>query len=203
METSTDTNPGVIDLTPAARRVAELVRHVDDSALGRPTPCPDYAVRELLAHLAGLAVAFRDAARKALGPTTDTDPGEAEPVLPDDWRAALPRRLDELAASWRDPAAWTGMTRAGGIDLPGAVAGLIALDEVLIHGWDLARATSQDYAPTEPELRASHSLLAPAAQAPGDDGMFGPPVPVPAGAPLLDQVVGLSGRSPDWRPPPA
>ncbi|NEB54004.1 TIGR03086 family protein, partial [Streptomyces griseus] len=33
-----------------------------------------------------------------------------------------------------------------------------------------------------------------------DGGLFGVPVPVPDGAPLLDRVIALSGRRPDWRP---
>lgn len=186
------------DLAPIARRVAKLVRHVDDADLDRPTPCPEYAVRELLAHIGGLALAFRDAARKQLGPSTDTDPGAARPMLEEGWRVVLPRRLGELAEAWREPGAWEGMTRAGGVDLPGAVAGRVAFNELLIHGWDLARATGQEYAPAEEELRVSYELLAPAAEEPGRNGLFGPPVPVPDTAPLLDRVVGLSGRRPEW-----
>ncbi len=37
------------------------------------------------------------------------------------------------------------MTKAGGVDLPGEVAGLVALDELVVHGWDVARATGQAY----------------------------------------------------------
>ena len=30
------------------------------------------------------------------------------------------------------------MTEAGGVTMPGEVTGLVALDEVVLHGWDLA-----------------------------------------------------------------
>jgi hypothetical protein len=46
----------------------------------------------------------------------------------------------------------------------------------------------------------SYGLLAPFAHDRGADSPFGPPVAVPAGAPLLDQVVGLCGRDPGWTP---
>ncbi|MEU3690578.1 TIGR03086 family metal-binding protein [Streptomyces narbonensis] len=197
MENTSRTEP--IDLGAAAERVARLAEGVDDAWLDAPTPCPEYAVRELLGHLAGLAVAFRDAARKQFGPTTGTPPSSSRPVLPDDWRTALPKVLDELAAAWREPGAWEGDTQAGGIDLPAAVMGRIALDELLIHGWDLARATGQAYAVSEEELRVSEALLTPTDDASGD-GFFGPVVAVPDGAPLLDRVIGLSGRRPDWHP---
>lgn len=35
------------------------------------------------------------------------------------------------------------MTRAGGLDLPGRLAGVIALDEVIVHAWDIAAASRQ------------------------------------------------------------
>ncbi|MFG3497032.1 TIGR03086 family metal-binding protein [Streptomyces sp. NPDC047928] len=195
-----DTHVEVIDLGPVAHAMTALLDGITDDRLGDPTPCPDYTVRDLLGHVMGLTLAFRDAARKDFGPTTDTDPGAVRPVLDDDWRAALPHRLDELAAAWRAPEAWHGTTRAGGVVLPGGVAGLVALDEVLVHGWDLARATGQAYAPDEAALRASYALLATDADTRGDGGPFGRPVPVPDGAPLLHRVVALSGRRPDWRP---
>ncbi|MFF4081234.1 TIGR03086 family metal-binding protein [Streptomyces sp. NPDC087218] len=198
MDTHTETIP-TIDLEPAARRLAALLDGVDEQHLTGPTPCPDYTVRELLGHVVGLSTAFRDAARKDLGPTTDTPPTATLPVLPDDWRETLPPLLDELVAAWRAPAARQGMTRAGGVDLPAEVAVVIALDELVIHGWDLARATGQEYEPDEASLRVSLALLTPDDDAPRP-AIFGPPVPVPADASLLDQTVAMSGRRPDWRP---
>lgn len=159
--TPTSAPAPALDLEPAARRIAALLDGVDDARLCGPTPCPDYAIRELLGHLAMLAAAFRDAARKDLGPGTATAPDAALPILDDDWRETLPRRLEELAAAWRSPAAWTGMTRAGGVELPGEVAAAVALDELVVHGWDLARSTGQPYAAGEGELRACAALLAP------------------------------------------
>ena len=195
------TDTTILDLGPQATVVARLVAGVPDARLADGTPCPKYSVGELLAHLAGLAVAFRDAGRKDLGPPTDTA-GDVVPSLPEGWREELPRVLDELAEAWRDPEAWTGMTRAGGVDLPGDIAGLVAVDELVIHGWDLARATGQDYAPDEAALQAAHAfLLASAEEEDRGDGIFGPVVPVPDDAPLLDRAAGLSGRDPGWTPP--
>ncbi|MEE1803389.1 MULTISPECIES: TIGR03086 family metal-binding protein [unclassified Streptomyces] len=194
----TDKKPEPLDLGPVCQETARVVGGVAEQHLSGVTPCPAYTVREVLAHLMGLTVGFRDAARKELGPTTDTAPGSAPLVLDEGWRETLPRRLDELAAAWRSPAAWDGRTRIGGVDLPGAVTGLVALNEVLIHGWDLARSTGQPYAPAEAGLRASYGMLSQAG--PGASDVFGPPVPTAGDAPLLDRVIGLSGRRPDWRP---
>ena len=201
----------VVDLGPAARAMAALVDGVRDESLDGPTPCEEYAVREVIRHVHDLSGAFRDAARKDLGPTTDTDPGAREiGPLAADWRRSVPRALDELAEAWRAPEAWTGMTQAGGVTLPGEVAGLVALDELVLHGWDLARATGQDFAVDEASLRAVHGLLSASADGDeggeggggeGEGGLFGPPVSVASDAPLLDRVVGLGGRDPRWKPP--
>ncbi|MER5726849.1 TIGR03086 family metal-binding protein [Streptomyces sp. NPDC002138] len=196
------TDTTTLDLGPQARIVARLAAGVSDARLADPTPCPRYAVGDLLGHLFGLAVAFRDAARKDLGTTTDSAPGAAAPSLPARWREELPRVLGELGEAWQEPTAWTGMTRAGGVDLPGDIAGVVAVDELVLHGWDLARATGQEYAPDQAALRASHTFLLAAAES-GDrgDGIFGAVVPVPDDAPLLDRAVGLAGRDPGWAPP--
>ncbi|MET9505658.1 TIGR03086 family metal-binding protein [Streptomyces sp. NPDC006622] len=196
--TDTHTDTAILDLGPQTRIVARLAAGVRDERLADPTPCPKYAVRNLLGHLTGLAVAFRDAARKDLGPTTDTPPDTAVPDIGPGWREELSRVLGELAEAWRDPAAWTGTTRAGGVDLPGEVAAAVAIDELVVHGWDLARATGQEYVPDPAALRACHAFVAAVAEDPTGGGIFGPAVPVPSDAPLLDRVIGLSGRDPGW-----
>ncbi|WP_267716380.1 TIGR03086 family metal-binding protein [Streptomyces sp. CoH17] len=191
-----------LDLGPQTQVLVRLADGVRDERLADPTPCPGLAVRNLLGHLTGLAVAFRDAARKDLGPTTDTSPEASVPDIGPGWRGELAAALGELAQAWREPRAWTGTTRAGGVDLPGAVAGAVVADELVVHGWDLARATGQEYTPDPAALQTAYGLLAGAAEESGGErGMFGPVVAVPADAPLLERAVGLSGRDPGWSRP--
>jgi uncharacterized protein (TIGR03086 family) len=189
-----------IDLEPAARRLGALVEGIDDAALDRPTPCPEYRLGDLLEHVGGLAVAFGAAATKTGAELSGAGPAGDASRLPADWRTRIPQDLVAMAEAWRHPEAWTGMTQAGGIDLPGEVAGLVALDELVIHGWDVARASGQPYEATEAELEAVRAFVAPMADGPPEEraGLFGAPVPVPADAPELDRVVGLTGRDPGW-----
>ena len=113
----------------------------------------------------------------------------------------MPRRLAELAAAWDDPAAWDGMTGAGGLELPGEVAGMISLDELVVHGWDLAVATGQVYEPAPALLGPLHGFVESfVGDGPPREGLFGPAVQVPDDAALLDRVLGLTGRDPGWRP---
>ncbi|WP_328746185.1 TIGR03086 family metal-binding protein [Streptomyces sp. NBC_00285] len=189
-----------LDLGPQTRAIARLADAVTDDQLGNATPCPELAVHNLLGHLLHLAAAFRDAARKDLGVTTDTPPTASVPDIGPGWREELPKVLDELAEAWRDPAAWTGMTRAGGFDMPGEVTAAVAADELIVHGWDLARATGRPYDPDPAALQVSHDFLQACVDDPGRGAIFGPVVPVPADAPLLDRTLGLSGRNPRWTP---
>ncbi len=93
------------------------------------------------------------------------------------WRDQLAERGPALVEAWARPAAWEGMTRAGGVDLPGQVAGLVALDEVTLHGWDLARATGQDYTCDDDTAAALYEFVS-GFDEEGTPGMFGPAVQV-------------------------
>jgi uncharacterized protein (TIGR03086 family) len=189
----------MLDLGPQVREVKALLDGVGDEDLAAPTPCEAYSVRELLGHLLGLSLAFTDAAAKNLGEGTSGAPSGSLPQLPGDWRSRLPAQLDELVAAWRSESAWEGETQAGGVTLPGSVAGIVALNELVLHGWDLARATGQEYRGVPDSLKASIGMLSEASLE-QRDAIFGPVVEVPADAPLLDRAVALSGRHPDWTP---
>ncbi len=189
-----------LDLSAATSAMATLLAGVRDDQLDGPTPCPELTVRDLVSHVHGLTQAFAAAATKDLGPLTSTPPTDGVPPLADDWRIAAPHHLERLARAWRDPQAWTGMTAAGGVELPGEVAGLVAADEIVVHGWDIARSTGQDFHPGHEALGAAHAFLVESRRGPVPAELFGPEVPVPSDAPLLERVVGLSGRDPAWTP---
>ena len=186
------------DLEPAARQLITLAEGVTDDMLLAPTPCGDYTVADLLAHVMGLTIAFRDAAGKAGSPAQDAEPGRV--ALDPGWRDQLPRRLIAMAAAWRPPQAWEGLTTVGGGTMPAAIAGQAGLNELVIHGWDLARGVGQPYRVDEASARFAVEFLslASAAAQPGQRGPFGPAVEIPAGASVLDRAVALSGRDPHW-----
>ncbi len=191
-----------LDLGPAAQAMSAVVQGVDPARLDSPTPCPDYTVAALLDHIDLLVVAFAEAARKENLDTggAGAPPGVAEHLDPE-WQTKIPRNLDALAEAWRDPDAWTGMTAAGSIEMPGEVAGVVATEELVVHGWDLARATGQDLATDPGALEAALQMLG-QFQEPGKvaepGAAFGTVVDTTDGAPLLDRVVAFSGRDPSW-----
>jgi uncharacterized protein (TIGR03086 family) len=193
-----DMNP---DLTPATEMLAKVVAGIGDDQLGAPTPCHGGTVAGLLDHVNGLCLAFTGAAVKDLEAGSQAPVVDASRLAPD-WRERIPERLARLAAAWSNEDAWAGMTRAGGLDMPAEVTGRVAANEVVVHGWDLAVATGQDYACDAALLQAAYEFVqgAVAENPDGTPGLFGPPVTVPGDAPRLDQHLGLTGRDPAWRP---
>jgi uncharacterized protein (TIGR03086 family) len=88
--------------------------------------------------------------------------------------------------------------------MPAAVMGKVAVDELVLHGWDLARGTGQPFACDPASTQAVFeftSMMSQPSEAAGREGLFGPVVDVPADASLLDRALGFSGRDPAWRPP--
>lgn len=196
----------MFDLGPAAQQLSRVVRGVRDEQLSAPTPCPDYTVADLLEHVHGLAFAFALAARKEQLPGGDQAPSGDASRLPDDWRTAIPGRLDELGAAWREESAWEGLSTVAGVTMPAPDMAAVAVDEVVVHGWDLAVATDQQLEVDETSLAVALGFaeaMSGPEQAGARAGIFGPVVPVPEGASSLDRLVGDTGRDPAWRSSPA
>jgi uncharacterized protein (TIGR03086 family) len=185
------------DLHAASARMAALVEAVPPDDLDAPTPCERYTVGDLLDHISGATLAFAAAACKQ--PLEGGPSGDASKLGPN-WRTRIPRDLGALTEAWRDPDAWTGMTRVGGVDLPGEMAGVVALDELVIHGWDLAKSIGRPAGYDGPELQTVLTTVQ-GFRIAGIEGLFGPQVDVAPDAPLLDQILGLAGRDPNWTPP--
>jgi uncharacterized protein (TIGR03086 family) len=187
------------DLAPTAAAVARVIAGVRDDQLTDPTPCTGTSVAAMLDHFVGLTVAFRLGAEKS--PQSGAPRADAD-QLPADWRERLPQQLAALVAAWQPPSAWEGITEVAGAKLPAAAMGVIALNEVLVHGWDLAVATGQRYdvdpAAAQRCLQFVTELAAGAPEV--RNGMFGPEVPVAAEASVFDRLLGQTGRNPAWTP---
>jgi uncharacterized protein (TIGR03086 family) len=157
---------------------------------------------DLLDHIDGLSLAFTLAAAQTPPEGGSRGPSADASRLGPDWRTRIPQRLGALGDAWKNEAAWSGMTEAGGVHMPGEVAGLVTLDEVVVHGWDVAVSSGQSFTCHPDLLEATYGFVrqSVAENPDGTPGLFGPPVPVPDDAPRLDRLIGLTGRDPAWRP---
>jgi uncharacterized protein (TIGR03086 family) len=183
----------MFDLGPAADDLARLVAGVRDDQLDCATPCTDWRLEDLLAHIHQFARVFTANAAKAPPP-----PAEG---LPDDWRHVIPLRIDDLARAWRDPSAWQGRVSAGGVDMTGEENAVVAIEELVVHGWDVARVTGQELEPSSESLgHVERFLEIFAAPLASGQGPYGPPVAVGEDASRLERYLGAAGRDPGWSP---
>ncbi|MBO2460021.1 TIGR03086 family metal-binding protein [Actinomadura violacea] len=181
----------MIDLTPACDRMADVLAGVADDQLADGTPCTEYTVRDLIAHIDEVSRGFAALARGQQAPAAPDDAG-----FDGDGRERVAEHVRALGEAWTDPAAWEGTAETGGLELPGERWGKIAFTEIVVHGWDLARATGRPFDLPDETLRACLDHVAefvPKAPLPN---LWAPAVAVPDDAPLLDRIVGITGRTP-------
>ena len=189
--------PASLLLEAAAAPTVGVVRHVRSDQLDAPTPCSDWTVRQLVNHQLTGALALGSAARKEQVPPPAGD--STADLIDDSWAARLEEAIGRLVAAWSEPSAWEGSVSLGGNERPAAVVGGVVLTELVVHGWDLARATGQDPEWADDLLESVRDNLAKRIEQGRQHGMFGPEVAVSADASALDKLLGLSGRDPNWK----
>lgn len=178
----------MFDLTAATDEMARLVTGLRDDQLTAPTPCAEWTVADLLAHVHQFAVVFADNARR--------QPAHPPATLVADWRAAIPAQLRDLARAWSDPAAWQGRVSAGGVEMAAADNAVVAIEELVVHGWDLATATEQALLVGDDQLAAVEPFFDLFGPEP-----FGPAVPTTPSSSRLDRIIAATGRNPAWTHP--
>lgn len=168
----------------ALASTAAVVRDLTPQQAGLPTPCGDWDVRSLSRHLFLVAEALRLA-------------GRGEPVPGEHWTATPAGSFDEAAAdAWKAPEAWERPVRMGDMPMPAGTAAAMLVSDVVIHGWDLARATGRPFRVDDDVAAATLEFVTAMGEQGRTMGAFGPAVHVPDGAPVLDRALALSGRDP-------
>ena len=184
-------------VSAAATPLGEAARGVTDDLLQAPTPCEGYDVGALIAHLLHWAPSLAGAGRKRPAPAPAADPAPLGPG----WRALLAERTADLVSAWGEPSAWEGATRiVGATEMPAEMIGGMVLTEFTVHAWDLARATGGTVRWDADAVQYTHDAVARTAEMGRTMGAYGPEVAVPETAPVLDRLLGLTGRDPAWKP---
>jgi len=181
----------MFDLTPAATEMTRLVGQVRDDQLDDPTPNDGWQVGNLLEHVLEFATVFTLNASKS--------PIELTPGLPDDWRTAIPDQLRALARAWQEESAWEGRVSAGGVDMSAPENALVAVEELVLHGWDLAVSTGDEMRVRGEDVAKVEEFQELFSDAIGSgQGPYGPPVEVGTDAERMARVLGVAGRDPHW-----
>ncbi|MBB5079073.1 TIGR03086 family metal-binding protein [Nonomuraea endophytica] len=171
-------------MTRAAERTAGVVRGVRQEQFAAPTPCAKFDVEALIAHLEWVAELFESLGGK--GPAVEQGP----------YTGDFPERAGRALTVWSRPEAWEGDSAAMGLPMP--VLGHMFLVDMVVHGWDLAKATAQPYEPDPETVTVAVDFTGRMVEMGRQRGAFGPPVPVPDDAPAFDRLLGVIGRDPAW-----
>jgi len=211
--TNPATNTPTEDPRPIFRKAAlltgEVIEGVPSELLRAPTSL-DWDVRELMEHL---VMVLRRVAAAGRNEPPATWPVDASDVADDGFAAAWRGALGDAEEGWRDDAALDRPTELPWGTFPGREVLGVYTNEIVVHAWDLARATGQsvewpddvvaladvtiraqlpmaDRSQMWAELRAS---LPPEVEW---EDPFGPAVEVPEDAPAIDRLVAWNGRQP-------
>jgi uncharacterized protein (TIGR03086 family) len=86
-----------------------------------------------------------------------------------------------------------GRVSAGGIEMDAADNALVGLEELTVHGWDLARATGQDVHIDDARLDQVDAFFDLFGERP-----FGPAAQEPGEPTRLQRTLARTGRDPRW-----
>ena len=196
---STEAKNGPALLAAAAAETARAVTGAAKTApLDTKTPCPDWDLRTLLNHTI-LWTAY-SAERRARGESVAEDLMSKDFTAEPGYAEAYQAQIAKAVHAWSDPEAWAGDRSVMGGAMPAADIAAMLIMEMVLHGWDVAKATGQDYHCDDDLAQAVLQTV----QAQGDmfrqyDG-FAAVVPVPADTSAFDRALALSGRDPAWKP---
>jgi uncharacterized protein (TIGR03086 family) len=104
--------------------------------------------------------------------------------------------MDDLLAAVQSPGALERTIPSPFGEVPGETFARFVAVDGLLHGWDLAQATGQTWAPTAELVEAVEAFalvaITPEMRA---AGAFKPALPAPADATPLERLVAFSGRA--------
>jgi uncharacterized protein (TIGR03086 family) len=181
-----------------------IVAAVRPDQWSNQSPCADWNARDVVGHIVDMHGYMLRPLDRRLGPA---------PSVADDPLGAVKSARADVEALLDDPevAGAECDTPAGRMTFEQQIDQMVS-DDLVLHGWDLARATGQDDRIDPDDVERLWSAIAaipaelmeqyrtPGAFGPGVE-VFGPEVIVPENAPTQDRLLGLIGRDPGWAPP--
>ena len=173
----------------AAARFSEAVDAVPADRWESPAPCEGWVARDVVRHVVewmpGLVLG---SAGLPFGPfpSADDDPVSA-------WHAldgALQGALDDPVASAKEFDSPAGHLRVD------EAIGMLCVGDIVIHTWDLARATGLDERLDPDEVHAMYEGMLPMDEMLRASGQYGPRVDVPEDADEQTKLLAFTGRRP-------
>jgi uncharacterized protein (TIGR03086 family) len=120
----------------------------------------------------------------------------ADPGFAQDYQAQIQRAVQ----AWSDPQAWQRDLNVMGSSTPAADIAAMLIMETVLHGWDIARATGQEYRADDALAQVLLETVRAQAEMFRQYQGFAEARAIPDGASAFDCALSLSGRDPQWKP---
>jgi uncharacterized protein (TIGR03086 family) len=197
-------NPGraIVRLdAEAVRASVRVVSLIGDADMARPTPCGDWTLGELLAHM---TVQHDGFAAAATGDGADLSRWQSASPLAgtrEEYAAAAGRVLTAFGADGVLDREFVLPEISPELRFPAPMAIGFHFVDYVAHGWDVSRSLGLDYelAPDLLDAGLKIARMVPDGDTRRQPGAaFAPRVAAAGDAPPLDQIVALLGRRPQW-----
>ncbi len=183
--------------TPAqnhAQAAASLASRIAGTAdWSAPTPVKEWQAHDIVEHLLDWFPGMLAAGSEV----------RLSPVDTNDLATAWAQRTAEIQAVLDDPTVATApytLPMFGELTVSELVDRFYTAD-IVMHTWDLARATGQDDTMPADFVKAAYEGMSQMSDSIRSSGQFGDQHPVAADAPLQDRLLAFIGRDPAWQPP--
>jgi uncharacterized protein (TIGR03086 family) len=169
-------------------RFEALVAAVPEDRWSNPSPCEGWEARDVVRHVVDVHGMMLGSIGRSVGdaPSVDDDPLGALRAA----RAAVQAVLDDPATADTEYDGFFGRTR-----ISATVDQFLGFD-LVVHGWDLARATGQDTTMDAGEVERLSGQVEGMGDMLRTPGVCGPAVAVAADASAQDRLLGILGRDP-------
>jgi uncharacterized protein (TIGR03086 family) len=172
-----------------AGEFTKRARSVPAGAWDNPAPCDGWVARDIVRHMVEWMPPFflgSVGIEVPKAPTVEDDPAAAWEALNDAIQAAL----DDPEVAGRE-----FEMRMGRYRVDDAVS-MFCVGDVLVHTWDLARATGLDETLDVDEVHGLLAGMEPMDEVLRTSGHYGPRVDVPADADEQTRLIAFTGRRP-------
>ncbi|MCH7622225.1 MAG: TIGR03086 family protein [Chloroflexi bacterium] len=186
--------PNPIELYEGARDyMIPIIGGVQASQLSGSTPCTEWNVKQLINH--NLLVA--EWIHRTLTGGEGVDPFAVDGDLPEEGaQAAFAAVTNKVLDAIKAPGMLEKVITTPFGEMPAGNFLMFPFGDILIHKWDLAKATNLDTAMDSSMADACLQVMSPMLQGNREGGFFGPEVTVPIDASDRDKLLGLCGRNP-------
>ena len=186
--------PNPIDLYEGARDyMTPILGGIQASQLTGSTPCTEWNVQQLINH----NILVSEWIHSTFTGGEGVDPFVVDGDLPAEGaQAAFAAVTNKVLDAIKAPGMLEKMITTPFGEMPAGNFLMFPFGDILIHKWDLAKATNLDTAMDSSMAEACFQVISPMLRGNRDGGFLGPEVTVPIDASSRDKLLGLAGRNP-------